>query len=236
MKKDHSYDAQIKNGIYGPLDWFLKVPENKRSGAVLFGRMLALYDHVTGSLSMLPVYTDPDNRGMALARIGNWLDDQSKRVKQAYSRICIDCSGMGRNEILSRSFDMDLFAEWYELQKEALDCADTLRSILHKIWGGNTRDMIMSLAIPGNVMQAYNTYLWPMGPDVCACVRAAFIPMIRTVQGFDLYKGDDWDNRYMPEKWEDTAEVRQEFINAWRLKEDELLALPVERRQDIWEN
>ena len=234
MYKEHDYDATAREGAYGSLDWFLEVSDIERSSAVLFGRMLALYDHVNSGMSMLNVFEDPDNRGMALAKIGRWLDDQNKRTKQAYSRICLDCPKMGRNEILADDFDMDLFCKWYALEKDALAAGDILRAVLHKVWGGNTRDMIMSLSIPGSTMKAYNTWLRPMGPDVSSCLKAAFIPMIQTADGYKLFAGEEWDSRDLPEKYEDFADVREDFATAWRAKEDELLALPPQRRSEVW--
>ena len=62
------------------------------------------------------------------------------------------------------------------------------------------------------------------------------MPMIRTKDGYALFSGDDWDSRDLPEKYEDYADVRDDFARAWRAKEDELLALPPERRAEAWEN
>lgn len=236
MKREHDDNIQAREGAFGALDWFLKVSDIEKSGAVLFGRMLALYDHVNGGMSMLQVFEDPDNRGIALAKIGHWFDDQDKRVKQAYSRICLDCPKMGRNEVLADDFDMDLFCRWYALEKDALAAGNILRAVLHKVWGGNTRDMIIALSIPGKVMQSYNTCVWPMGQDVSSCLKAAFIPMMQTADGYKLFAGNEWDWRDIPEKYEDHADVREAFASAWRVKEDELLALPPERRAEAWEN
>ena len=218
----------------GPLNWFLQVSDIERSGAVLFGRMLALYDHVSGNLSMLQVFEDPDNRGMALAKIGRWLDDQDKRTKQAYSRICIDCPKMGRNEVLDENFDMDLFCRWYALEKDALAAGDILRTVLHRVWGSNTSAMIDALQMSGKAMQSYNTWLWPMGQDVSSCLKAAFIPMLQGSDGYKLFAGPEWNWRDMPEKYEGTADVREAFTAAWKAKEDEILALPTERRHEAW--
>lgn len=234
-KKNRESNVVAREGKYGTLDWFLKVPAEQRSGAVLLGRMVALFDHVQGGASMLPVFADPDNRGMALARIGKWLEDQNKRTKQAYSTICLDCSGMGHKEVLADDFNMDLFTTWYALEKNALAANDLLRRVLHKVWGGNVNDMISSLSIPGNIFQSFNTWLRPMGPDVCTCMQAAFVQMMRMQDGYLLLAGDDWDSRDLPEKFEDYADVRETFVTAWRNKEDELLALPKEERSAIWE-
>ena len=230
----HEETRTVREGAYGPLNWFLQVSDIERSGAVLFGRMLALYDHVSGNLSMLQVFEDPDNRGMALAKIGRWLDDQDKRTKQAYSRICIDCPRMGRNEVLADDFDMDLFGRWYALEKDALAAGDILRTVLHRVWGSNTSAMIDALQMSGKAMQSYNTWLWPMSQDVSSCLKAAFIPMIQTGEGYKLFAGQEWDWRDMSEKYEATADVREAFAAAWRAKEDELLALPAERRHEAW--
>ena len=236
MKNKHEETVKVREGAYGPLVWNLSVPESQKSGAVLLGRMLALYDHVMDKLSMLAVYADPDNRGVALARIGRWYEDQSKRVRDAYSRICVDCKGMGRNEILAENFDMDLFYEWYTLESNALASNDLIKKVLRKVWGGNIQDMIQQLAIPGHVFQAWNSWNHRMGQDVTTCLQAAFIPMMQTDDGYRLMAGADWDNREVPEMYEDYANVREDFVKAWRAKEDELLALPPERRYEVWEN
>ena len=235
MGKDHDESVKAREGVYGPLDWFLRVNESEKGGECLFGRQLALFDHVTENLSLLQVYADRDNRATALARIGRWLDGQSKRVKQAYSRICLDCKGMGREQILTDDFDLDLMARWYALQTDAMAASDLLRRVLHRVWGGDVQDMIESLSMPGRIMQSLNTWLYAAGQDVCSCVLAGYTAVMRTDDGYRLMTGEDWDNRDLPEKFEDYANVREDFTAAWKAKEDELLALPSERRDEVWQ-
>ena len=235
-KKNHSDNVQAREGLFGSLVWNETVPKDQKGGEALLGRQLALYDHVQDNLSMLAVYSDPDNRGIALARIGRWLDDQNKRVKQAYSTICLDCKGMGRAEILADDFNLDLFMDWYSIEKNALAANDLLKKVLRKIWGGNVSDLLNDLSVPGPVFQGWNTWLHLMGRDAVTCLQTAFVQTIRTEDGRNLMFGEDWDNRDLPEKYEDTADVRETFARAWRTKEDELLALPPERRSEAWEN
>ena len=234
-RKAPSENIQAREGQYGHLVWNEYVPAEQKSGAVLLGRMVALYDHIQGNLSMLAVYADPDNRGIALARIGKWLDEQNKRTRQAYSTICVDCSGMGRNEVLTDDFDMDLFTTWYDIEKNALAANDLIKRVLRKVWGGDVSALLNDLSIPGPVFQGWNTWLHLMGRDVTTCMQAAFIQMMRTPDGYLLMAGDDWDSRGLPEKFEDYADVREAFVSAWKNKEDELLALPKEERSAIWE-
>ena len=232
----HEDIVRERTGAYGPVRWMAPIPDNERNAACYLGRMLGLYDHVTGNLSMLPVYADPDNRGMALARIGRWYEDQPKRVRQAYSSLCQGCRGIGREQVLADDFDMEVFMEWYTLEKEALACDDILKKVLHKVWGGDIQSMLEALSIPGKVFESWNRWQNIMSMDVMSCLKAAFLPMIRTEDGYRLFSGDDWDNRDQPEKYEDYADVRKDFAGAWRAKEDELLALPPERRSEAWEN
>ena len=234
-KRIYCDNITVKEGQYGPLVWDEKVPAEQKSGAVLLGRMIALYDHVKGDLSMLAVYSDPDNRGIVLARIGKWLDEQNKRIKQAYSTICVDCSGMGRKEVLADDFDMDLFMQWYAIEKNALAANDLIKRVLRKVWGGDVSALLNDLLIPGPVFQGWNTWLHLLGRDVTTCMQAAFVQMMRTPDGYLLMAGDDWDSRDLPEKFEDYADVREAFVSAWKNKEDELLALPKEERSAIWE-
>lgn len=232
----HDDTVKERTGAYGPIAWIALVPENERNAACYLGRMLGLYDHVTENLSMLPIYADPDNRGIALARIGRWYEDQPKRVRQAYSSLCLGCKGIGREQVLADDFDMDVFTAWYALEKEALACDDLLKRVLRKIWGGNIQAMLEALSIPGKMFESWNRWQSIMSMDAISCMQAAFVQTIRTEDGRNLMFGEDWDNRDLPEKYEDTANVRETFAKAWRSKEDELLALPPERRSEAWEN
>ena len=229
MKK-HEDTVKVREGVYGPLVWNEKVPESEKTGSCMIGRLIALYDHVKGGLSMLPVYNDPDNRGVALARIGNWAESQPKRIREAYSCICIGCKGIGREQILANDFDFDVFSKWYTIEKEALAANDLLKQVLRKVWGGDVQSMLEDLSLPGRVFQSWNAWVQIMGRDAVSCLQSAFIPMIQTEDGYRLMSGADWDSREVPEMYEDYANVREDFARAWRAKEDDLLALPPERR------
>ena len=220
----------------GPLGWFLHMEPEEINGGSFLGRLVALYDHVKNGMTMLLPFQEPEARGKALAVIGNWAESQAKRVRLVYSRICADCRGIGRAQVLDENVSLDDVEKWYKLQKDALAASDILRKVLHKVWGGNSSAMLEALNVPGFVFTKWNSWTCTMGPDAVACVEAAFIPMIRTEDGYRLFFGEDWKSRELPEKYDDYANVREDFAGAWSDKEKELLALPAERRSEAWEN
>lgn len=197
-------EIEANNMGNGQIRWCQRGAECKSRGAALLGRTVALYDHVMDYNTDLEGLATPEARAKKFSDLCIWIDNSSKKVRNAFKSICYDYPGKGREAVMDVNIELDEVSEWYDWQMDALYYAKLFNESMRYFWEEESIQMCMDLCIPVKKFILVNRWCEPMGRDMQLC----------TDHSID-------------------ARTKEEFIALWKEKENELLALTMNQRNEV---
>lgn len=198
-------DVHPRDAGHGPVRWterlIMGIPDR---GAALFGRMIGLYDYVNGFHTDIGRLADMHARSNRFRELNIWIDNAPKKVRNAYSRICGDFPGMGRDAVLDPNLDIGEVGGWRDYEFAGLDSSQALDGLLKRFWDGDFVQMGLDLHMPIKGMNLIRRW-----DEIPSCEG-------RSIIRESSLKGTD----------------RESAIRAWEEQESRVLALPGTKRKE----
>ena len=224
------YDSFMLNDKgYGPLKFIKKGYDTEDKAAALMGRAVALYDFAMDFQTDLGELAEPNIRVTRFVDICIWIDDASKRVRNAWTNICYDYPGKGKADMGDPNITVEQIEYWYWWEYSALDCSKRMSETLALLFGWNRALTSESLLIPFKVLDRING--WALCPSdelqiLFNYAEEHLESMTDWQMMKDIYKKDNYNEEVI-------LPFRQMFVDKWKMGEDRLISVPATKRKEV---
>lgn len=214
----------------GAMGWTKRGFTEKNKESALIGRLIGLYDHVMDFETDVSRLDDVTARMNLFRTMAIWVDESSRRVKNAWASICSDYPGKGKADMADPSVTVVMIRRWRDFEIRNLKAADDFRNAVMPLWGSDLRAIAADLGFPFKEFNLVTHWRVLMGDDVQKASAYAK-SRVRTLEGSDIVLGFTREN-YDPVF---ALPFREEYTRAWKEMEDRLISLPRNERHGVIE-
>jgi len=223
-------DFRLNDKGYGPLRFIKKGYDAKDKGAALFGRAMAIHDFEMGIRTEDFEKMESIKTRIALfVDFAVWVEDASKRARNAWNSMCCDYPGMGKIEVADPNVSVSEIEKWYEWEYEGLECAKRLGRTFTILFGWNKALTAETLLFP--LKEVTRISMWNVLPS-------DEVQMLFDYAYEDLDAIADWHilcDITTKDNYSDDAmqSLRDMFVEKWKEGEDKLLSVPSIKRREV---
>lgn len=223
-------DFKLNDKGYGPLKFTKRGFDTDKKSAALLGRSVALYDFMMDFKTDLRVLSDIHTRINKFRDICIWVDStETRKIRNAFSAICRDYPGKGKEQVADPAIDIGDVEEWYEWEYKALEVSKSFSKTSAILFDWNREKMSKALKIPFKVVNLLQGYSELPGDDLAAVYEYAseFIYAMADWQMIAKdFSIDNYDEQLI-------APYRQLFIERWQKAEDQVISVPYRERRGV---
>lgn len=205
------FDKPLSKG-YGSLAWTRRGFTDDDKPSALLGRLIGLYDYRMDFTTDLERVVDSLTHRMNTFRsMAIWVDENLKRVKNAWASICSDYPGKGKADTADPSVTVEKLQYWRSFEIDCLSAADILRLHALPLWSMDSKLMAKDLGFPFKELDLILRWAVLPGDDVQKIARHAK----STLETFGV------------------PVTKEDFIEIWKRDEDILLDYPKNKRKEV---
>lgn len=207
----NDFDRPLSKG-YGTLAWTRRGFTDNDKPSALLGRLIGLYDYKMDFRTDLErVAGNLTDRMNAFRTMAIWVDENLKRVRNAWASICSDYPGKGKADTADPSVTVEKLQYWKNFEIRCLEAADILRLHALPMWNMDSKAMAKDMGFPFKELDLILRWAVLPGDDVQMIARHAK----SILETFEI------------------PPTKEDFIAIWKKDEDKLLDYPKNKRGNI---